>query len=214
MSAFARNVAVVLQNEALENVLEENRRLRELIAHLRNEIRDVLVVWAVPPDPEEDPDLYERDRDGMWIVLNRRVELVSPENPVQSVEIVGGGGFYPVGFEEFLRSEIRIGNSFAFPMSDLSFYVFVCGFERSRNSGQVELLLWVVGEFGESDERISIEGDVHMQSVPIEQYSELSGLSSEQIRSRFNIGELEDQLSNRSSSMFLADDDDRLDKPP
>lgn len=199
MSDIAPFVAAVLRDRALEECLEEIRLLREKIEQLRGGIRDVVVQWAGPPeDRDEYIELgYEFDRNGWAIYTSRTADLSSEEEDGHIFPLNFGGGtlFVPVGFRFFLQSEIRFGNFFVIPASELSLFCYVRCVRRNRHSRQVEFTLSLVAEFVDDDsgETVSSDMEVYMQDVSIEQWAELSGLSTEQIQSKFNIDELEEE---------------------
>ena len=197
MSETARGLQA-LGVHVVDEVVEENRRLRETIERLqgkverlRERIRHVPLVWAVPPDPTgEDGDGFEVDSGGMHIYERHSLDLFHNAQFVYTS--VDFGGFWSIPFNRFLQSEVRVGDFLSIRGEGIKYWVYAGKIRRNPSSRQPELLVYLDIDFAEPSS--SFNEVVSLQKIlrvpfTFEQYMDLTGLTGDQIIRKYGTGD-------------------------
>ena len=215
MADLARAVTAVLRDAAVEDLLKENRDLQVKLKKFRDSVTEVSLDWVGPCSTEEDhraeaEEFYESDdRNDGWFYWRRKIVSLEAGNEGERNGRLtfDDVGFIPMAIQFTRQSEIRIGSFYVTQIGDwnLSYYVF--SVRRNRNSGLMEFTLYVVAEFAASSgETVSTDMELHAQNVSVEQYADLSGLTTEQVQAKFDIDRLETEGGEREYPAYFDRD--------
>jgi len=195
MTELARLVAAVVRDRAVEEALEENRRLLGVIEEFRRKIRHVQCDWAGPSEPDDESVAV--DPNELDVYVGTSVDL-SSDRPDSDLVRLGPEVTYFVSVyaRDFHRTEIRFGDFSAAKASAPNLPFYVHSINCDRDNRQLRFFIRYDWEWGATPaETITIRGFIVTNDnylISIEQYSEFSGLSVEQIQAKYSVDELED----------------------
>jgi len=210
MADLARAVTAVLRDAAVEDLLKENQDLQGKLEKFRSSVTEVSLDWAGPGHDDDDVYMNFDDRNDGWFYYRHKTVSLEAGNEGERnghFTFDDSAGLVPVEIQLFRQAEIRIGSFYVTQMADWNLSYYVYAVRRNRHSGLMEFTLHVVAEFAASSSEtvVSTDMELHMQKVSVEQYANLSGLTTKQVQAKFDIDRLETEWGEREDPAYQFD---------
>jgi len=206
MTDLARFVAAAVKDRAVDDVMLENKTLKEenqsqleIIQSFRDKIRYVSFEWAPPRPRELEPHQLQERAPGIPLYTRRLVDLSLGDEYADRLVRLGNFGplmqgipqIFPISYSDCLQSEIRFGDMFAISLGKFNF-TFKLDYINVNDTSESTFRLGFVGKFVDvtSDKTITMEGYIE-EDVSLEQFAGLTEQSTEEVKLKYGVDGLE-----------------------